>query len=121
MGLLQKQFRDEDAARVWLEKALWPDGPVCPKCGVINEATKLRPKEGSANPARKGLYQCNGCRAQFTVTVNTIFEDSHIPLHKWLLALQLESSKNRLNLPANRRLVGWGKRGIGNGGAAGIF
>jgi hypothetical protein len=109
MGLLQKQFQDEDAARTWLEKSLWPDGPVCPKCGVINESTKLTPKEGSKNPARKGLYQCNGCRAQFTVTVNTIFEDSHIPLHKWLAAFHLmcSSKKGISALQLQREL--WGE------------
>jgi transposase-like protein len=94
-GLLQKQYQDEDAAREHLEKLIWPDGPVCPKCGVIGEATKLQPKEGTKTHGRKGLYQCNGCREQFTVTVGTIFEDSHIPLHKWLLAFHLMCSSKK--------------------------
>jgi transposase-like protein len=94
-GLLQKQFQDDDAAREHLEKLLWPDGPVCPKCGVIGESTKLQPKEGTKTHGRKGLYQCNGCREQFTVTVGTIFEDSHIPLHKWLLAFHLMCSSKK--------------------------
>jgi transposase-like protein len=108
-GLFQKHFHDEDAARERLEKVLWPGGPVCPKCGVINEATKLQPKEDSKTHARKGLYQCNGCRAQFTVTVNTIFEDSHIPLHKWLAAFHLmcSSKKGISALQLQREL--WGE------------
>jgi transposase-like protein len=94
-GLLQKQFQDDDAAREHLEKLIWPEGPVCPHCGVIGESTKLEPKEGGKTHARKGLYQCNGCREQFTVTVGTIFEDSHIPLHKWLLAFHLMCSSKK--------------------------
>jgi transposase-like protein len=94
-GILQKQFQDEDAAREFLEKLLWPDGPVCPHCGVIGEATKLEMQEGSATHGRNGLYQCNGCRKQFTVTIGTIFEDSHVPLHKWLLAIYLMCSSKK--------------------------
>jgi transposase-like protein len=94
-GILQKHFQDEDAAREFLEKLLWPDGPVCPHCGVIGEATKLEMQEGSDTHGRKGLYQCNGCRKQFTVTIGTIFEDSHVPLHKWLLAIYLMCSSKK--------------------------
>jgi len=78
-----------------LEKLLWPDGPVCPHCGVIGEATKMDREEGSDTHGRKGLYQCNGCRKQFTVTVGTIFEDSKIPLHKWLMAFHLMCSSKK--------------------------
>lgn len=108
-GLFQKYFHDEDAGRERLEKLLWKDGPVCPHCGVINEATKLTPKGGTKTQGRKGLYQCNGCRSQFTVTVNTIFEDSHIPLHKWLLAFHLmcSSKKGMSALQLQREL--WGE------------
>jgi transposase-like protein len=96
-GILQKQFQDEDAAREFLEKLFWPEGPVCPKCGVIGDATKLERKEGTKSHGRKGLYQCNsvGCREQFTVTIGTIFEDSHIALHKWLLAIYLMCSSKK--------------------------
>jgi len=94
-GLLAPQCRDEDAAREHLEKTRWPDGPVCPHCGVINEATKLEPRANSKNGVRKGVYQCNACREQFTITVGTIFEDSHIPLHKWLLAIHLMCSSKK--------------------------
>jgi len=94
-GLLAPQYRDEDAARQHIENILWPDGPVCPHCGLINEATKLRPDNSSKTHARKGTWQCRGCRKQFTVTVGTIFEDSHIPLHKWLLAIHLICSSKK--------------------------
>lgn len=86
---LAQHFSDEDKARNFLEKLRWPDGPVCPKCGEVNNAYRLEPKKESKRPGRKGLWKCAGCREQFTVTVGTIFEDSHIPLHKWLLAYHL--------------------------------
>lgn len=86
---LAQHFSDEDKARKFIEKLRWPDGPVCPKCGEVNNAYRLEPKKESKTPGRKGLWKCAGCREQFTVTVGTIFEDSHIPLHKWLLAYHL--------------------------------
>ena len=58
----------------------------------MNEATKLEPRNGSKTGVRKGVWKCRSCRKQFTVTVNSIFEDSHIPLHKWLLAIHLMCS-----------------------------
>jgi transposase-like protein len=76
-------FQDEAKAREWLEAHLWPHGPVCPHCGVTNEATRI---EGKKHAHRDGLYMCNACRQQFTVTVGTIFERSHVPLNKWLHA-----------------------------------
>lgn len=81
---LAKHFSDEDSAREFLESLRWPDGPVCPHCGLIGKAYKLKGKS-----TRPGLYKCGGCRKPFTVTVGTIFEDSHIPLSKWLLAYHL--------------------------------
>ncbi len=82
------QFQDADKARTFLEKLRWPNGPVCPHCGCTT-AYKLAAKPGSKQPVRVGVYKCKDCEQQFTVTVNTIFEDSHIPLHKWLLAIHL--------------------------------
>lgn len=76
-------FSDADKAREYLESLHWPDGAECPHCNLIN-ATKV-----SGPSARPGLYMCNSCRRQFTVTVGTIFEDSKIGLHKWLLAFRL--------------------------------
>ncbi|HEY6768583.1 MAG TPA: IS1595 family transposase [Candidatus Sulfotelmatobacter sp.] len=82
------QFQDAEKAREFLEKLRWPDGPVCPHCDGM-KAYKLTPKPNSKKPVRPGVYKCGDCEQQFTVTVNTIFEDSHIPLHKWLLAIHL--------------------------------
>ena len=102
-SILAPHFQDEDKAREHLEGMRWPDGVVCPHCGLVGEAYKLTPKVKSVveekqskakatqrvRKPRKGLWKCAGCRKQFTVTVKTIFEDSHIPLHKWLLAIHL--------------------------------
>lgn len=79
-------FNNEDAAREFLERRRWPNGAVCPHC-KSEGAYKLTPKEGSST--RKGLWKCKACRKQFTVKVGTIFEDSHIPLSKWLHAIHL--------------------------------
>jgi transposase-like protein len=89
-GLNAPHHQREDAARDYLEKQLWPDGPVCPKCGLVDEAYHL-----SGETTREGLYKCAGCREPFTVTMGTIFEDSHIPLHKWLLAIYLMCSSKK--------------------------
>ncbi len=77
-------FTDEEKAREFFEKQRWPEGPVCPHCGEVNNAYKLAGKT-----TRKGLYKCAGCREKFTVTMRSIFEDSHIPLHKWFFAIHL--------------------------------
>lgn len=93
IGILAPQYRDESIAREYLERLLWPDGPVCPHCGLMElderKHYRLTAKPESEKPVRKGVYKCFGCRKQFTVTVNTIFSDSKIPLHKWLLAIHL--------------------------------
>lgn len=73
-------YSDPDKAREELERLHWPNGPVCPHCQSMR-ATKV-----GGTTARPGLYMCNDCRKQFTVTVGTIFEDSKIPLNKWLYA-----------------------------------
>ena len=92
-GILALQYQDEDAAREHLEKLRWPDGPVCPKCSVIHKAYKLTPQEtkegGKGTHVRKGVWKCGACQTQFSLTIGTVFEDSHIPLHKWLLAIHL--------------------------------
>jgi transposase-like protein len=83
---LAQQYSDEGKARELLESMLWPDGPVCPHCKNHKEKAiyKLQPKEGSKT--RKGVYKCGACRKQFTVTVGTVFESSHIKISKWLMA-----------------------------------
>ena len=81
-------------AREWLEARVWADGRVCPHCGNADQ-DKLTKLEGEAH--RPGVYQCNEteCRQQFTVTVNTVFERSKIPLTKWLAALFLMTPQRR--------------------------
>jgi transposase-like protein len=92
-------FQDEAKAREWLEAQLWPDGPVCGHCGTLNEATALS--------TRPGWYQCNACRKRFSVTVGTLFERSHIPLNKWLMAAFLIcASKKGMSTHQLHRMLG---------------
>jgi transposase-like protein len=70
---------DAETARLYLEARLWPDGMVCPTCAGQDRIT-----------ARKdGFYRCNKCKLDFTVRTGTIFERSHVPLHKWIYAMYL--------------------------------
>jgi len=94
-------FYDEDKAREWLEARIWPNGIVCPHCGVLEQATLMKGKSH-----RPGLYQCNACRKPFTVTVGTLYERSHIPLNKWLMAthLLMASKKGMSSLQLHRML-----------------
>jgi transposase-like protein len=95
-------FQDEAKAREWLEARVWPEGPVCPHCGVVAQATLMKGKSH-----RPGLYQCNACREPFTVTVGTVFERSKIPLTKWLAALFLLcSSKKGMSTHQMHRMLG---------------
>jgi transposase-like protein len=72
-------FPDEATARTYLESRLWPNGVKCPSC-----------KKGERITTRKdGFYRCNSCKLDFTVRTGTIFERSHVPLHKWLYAMYL--------------------------------
>ena len=89
MNLTDPIFTDADKARAHLESTRWPQGPVCPHCGSVDDATDVGGKA-----ARKGVYQCNAkqCRGQFTATVGTVFESSKVPLNKWLLATYLMSA-----------------------------
>src|SRR5579872_5243821 len=106
-AILQPHFQDPDKAREYLEAKRWPDGPVCPHCGVIGEATKLEPEVGKKTHARKGVWKCKSCREQFSVTVGTIFEDSHIPLNKWLYAFHLLcASKKGMSAHQLHRMLG---------------
>jgi len=103
---LMERFSTPDKARENLEATIWPDGPVCPHC-QSREAYRLTPKATSKRPGRKGLLKCKDCRKQFTVTVGTIFEDSHIPLHKWLIAVHLLcASKKGISSHQLHRMLG---------------
>jgi transposase-like protein len=83
-------YTDAEKAREHLEKLHWPLGPVCPHCGVINEATKLQGKS-----TRPGVYKCNACEKPFSVTVGTVMEDSKIPLNKWVYAFALVNESKK--------------------------
>ncbi|MGA7384489.1 MAG: IS1595 family transposase [Methylocella sp.] len=84
-------YHDEEAARAHLEAVRWPDGPICPHCGVIKEG--IRPVLG--NSMGPGWYYCTSCKDKFTVRMGAIYERSHLPLHKWLLAFRLMASSKK--------------------------
>jgi transposase-like protein len=86
--LTAPHFTDENAARDYLEAIRWPCGRVCPHCGSVGKAYETK---------RVGKYRCaeRECRKDFTVKVGTVFEDSKIPLHKWLLAAYLLCSSKK--------------------------
>jgi len=94
LATLSAIFTDEDAARRLLESKRWPNGPVCPHCGSEKVYT-LTAKPESRQPVRPGVYKCGACRKQFTVRIGTIFEESHIPLRKWLMAIHLMTSSKK--------------------------
>ncbi|HUC61372.1 MAG TPA: IS1595 family transposase [Alphaproteobacteria bacterium] len=83
-------FGDETKAIAFVESLMWPDGPVCPHCGCTEKVWRLKGKT-----ARPGLWKCGACRLQFTVKIGTIFEDSHLPLSKWLFAIYLMCSSKK--------------------------
>lgn len=97
----QPHFHDEAAAFNYLEATRWPNGPVCAHCGTIGTAYALK--------SRVGLYRCaeKACRKDFTVRVGTVFEDSPIKLHKWLLAAYLVcASKKGISAKQLERMLG---------------
>lgn len=89
MALL-KIYTNENAAREHLESLNWPDGPVCPHCGTVNEATKLAGKS-----TRPGVYKCRPCQKPFSVTVGTVFERSKIKLNVWVHAVDLYTASKK--------------------------
>ena len=92
---IMKEIPDADSARAYLENLRWKDGVICPHCGTIDNHYQIKPKADSVAPARKGVYKCKDCRKQFTVTVGTIFEKSHVPLNKWVYAIYLLCSSKK--------------------------
>ncbi len=101
-ALSAPEFHSEQAAYEWVEARLWPNGPVCPHCGGVGRAYALKGKR-----TRIGLRKCGHCRKQFTVKVGTVFEDSHVPLNKWLQAIHLLcSSKKGMSSHQLHRILG---------------
>src|SRR3990172_6743065 len=77
---LFEMFPDQESARKYLESRLWPDDDV--KCPTCSGKERITTRKG-------GYYRCNSCKIDFTVRTGTIFERSHVPLHKWLYAMYL--------------------------------
>jgi transposase-like protein len=99
-------FQDETKAREALEAVRWPDGPYCPHCGNSHQ-DKIAKVEGKKQSHRPGLFYCNECKGQFTVTVGTVFERSKIPLTKWWMAAHLfNSGKNGVSAHEIHRQLG---------------
>lgn len=97
-------YHDDEAARTHFEAIRWPNGPECPHCGVVGEATELKGKS-----TRPGVYKCRACRKPFSATVGTLFERSKIPLCKWLLAVHLmTASKKGISAHQLYRMLGFG-------------
>src|SRR5579883_2042819 len=95
-------FTDETAAREYLEAQRWPDQVSCPHCGGLEKIGKMQGKS-----TRPGLWWCGDCRKPFSVTVGTVYERSHIPLNKWLLATHLMcSSKKGISAHQLHRMLG---------------
>src|SRR3954454_9771119 len=91
MSILSKPwFHDEAAGYAFLEAVLWPSGPVCPHCGGVERICTFQGKVH-----RFGVKKCGECRKQFTVKVGTVFESSHVPLHKWFQAAYLLASSKK--------------------------
>ena len=87
-ALTAAHFQSNEAAREWLENLRWADGPACPYCGTVGRAYKIK---------KPGWYRCaeKECRKDFTVTMGTVMERSHIALHKWLTAFYLMASSKK--------------------------
>jgi len=97
-------YHDEEAARAHFEKLRWPNGRVCPHCGEVENSTLLKGKSH-----RPGLYKCKGCGKPFTAIMGTVFEGSKVPMHKWLMAVQLMvSSKKGISAAQLQRNLGLG-------------
>ncbi|MGH7090459.1 MAG: transposase, partial [Stellaceae bacterium] len=84
------RFRNEEAAYAYVETLVWPNGRVCPHCGVVDNSGKLK-----GESTRIGVYKCYACRKPFTVKVGTIFEKSHVPMHIWMQAMHLMCSSKK--------------------------
>ncbi|MEQ9447289.1 MAG: IS1595 family transposase, partial [Rhodospirillaceae bacterium] len=95
-------FQDETKAREFLEAQRWPDGAFCPFCGQTDTVKALGGKSMG-----DGWYHCKDCRKKFTVRVGTLYERSHVPLHKWLLATHLLcASKKGMSAHLLHRMLG---------------
>ncbi len=92
---INQHFNTDDKAREYLEAIRWPNGVVCPHCANSNAEKIWKIQPNPRKKIRVGLYRCAECDKEFTCTVGTIFEDSHIPLRKWLVAWYLISTSKK--------------------------
>jgi transposase-like protein len=100
--LNQPHFHDEAEAYRFVEARLWPNGPVCPRCGENKRVSAMKGKS-----TRIGTYKCYACRKPFTVKIGTVFEASHVPMHYWLQAIYLMcSSKKGISANQLHRTLG---------------
>lgn len=101
-NLLNRKYLSDDlAAQEFLIKFRWPNGIVCPHCQA-GKAYRLNVKN-----VKRIVLKCAKCRKQFSATVGTIFEDSHIPLNKWFMAMHLMcSSKKGMSAHQLHRMLG---------------
>lgn len=110
LASLAAEYSDESAARLKFEEMRWGkscNDVVCPHCGVLGLDNSYRVKVGPGSSTRPGLWRCRSCKGQFTVTKGTVFEDSHVPLTKWLLALYLlAASKKGMSAHQIHRMLG---------------
>jgi transposase-like protein len=98
--LTNPAFHDEAKAIAHLEASRWPHGPFCPYCGSTNV-------HRMAGQTQTGMFLCNDCRDKFTARVGSVMERSHIPVHKWLLAMHLMSaSKKGVSSKQLQRMLG---------------
>lgn len=106
MILAKTAMSNEDASVELMTQLRWPNGAACPRCGGA-DPYKLTPKAQPGRPARRGLYKCSQCRKQFSVTTGSVFESSHLPLSKWLMAIHLMSaSKKGMSAHQLHRMLG---------------
>jgi transposase-like protein len=89
-ALSAPHFHNEEAAYAFVEKRVWPQGPVCPHCGGVERIGKMGGKS-----TRVGTYKCYQCRKPFTVKIGTVFESSHVALHIWLQAIYLMAGSKK--------------------------
>lgn len=102
VDLMNPIFTDPDKAREHFEAIRWPNGRYCPFCGSFDRVAALGGK--SMGP---GWYHCKDCRKKFTAAVGTIYERSHIPMTKWLLATHLMcASKTGISAHQLHRIIG---------------
>jgi transposase-like protein len=84
----EPHFHNEAAAIARLEAIVWPNGLFCPRCGGFERITQVK-------GGRLGLWRCGPCKREFTVTIGTLFERSHVPLNLWFQAAHLMASSNK--------------------------